>query len=340
MTNRRIVLASRPTGEPVQENFRLEIEELGSPQEGQVLLKTLYLSVDPYMRGRMSDGPSYIPPFELNQPLAGANVSQVLESRVTGFTPGDIVAGFGGWQEYSLIPATGLRKLDPAAAPVSTALGILGMPGMTAWAGLLNIGQPKPGETVVVAAAAGAVGSAVGQIARLKGCRAIGIAGGPAKCASVVKDLGFDACLDHRSPTLAEDLKAACPSGIDVYFENVGGAVFEAVLPLINNFGRVPMCGLIAQYNMTEAPPGPDRTPAVMRAILTKRLTFRGFIVSDFNSQLPEFHREMSAWVREGKIRYHEEIAEGIENAPAAFMSMLKGGNTGKMLVRMTSDHM
>jgi NADPH-dependent curcumin reductase CurA len=334
MTNRRIVLASRPAGEPTQENFRLESEEAPSPGDGQVLLKTLYLSLDPYMRGRMSDAKSYVAPFEIGEPLSGGTVCEVIESKVSEFQPGDVVLGFSGWQEYSIVPAKGLRKIDTSVAPVSTALGILGMPGMTAYMGLLKLGTPKAGETVVVAAASGAVGAAVGQIAKIKGCRAVGIAGGRDKCDYVVKELGFDACVDHRSETLAEHLKAACPDGIDVYFESVGGKVFEAVLPLMKDFGRVPVCGLIAQYNLTELPEGPDQTPKVMRAILAKRLKFQGFIVSDFNADEGEFKRDMAGWVREGKMRYREDIVEGIENAPAAMIGLLKGRNFGKLLVK------
>ncbi|MDQ1471960.1 MAG: NADPH-dependent curcumin reductase, partial [Bryobacterales bacterium] len=242
---------------------------------------------------------------------------------------------FTGWQEYSVVPAQGVRKLDPSAAPVSTALGILGMPGITAYVGLLNIGQPKPGETVVVAAASGAVGSAVGQIAKIKGCRAVGIAGGKAKCDYVVNELGFDACVDHHSASFDADLKAACPSGIDVYFENVGGKVFEAVLPLMNQFGRVPVCGLIAQYNMSELPPGPDKTPLVMRTILARRLTFRGFLVGDYMSQAAEYLRELTAWLREGRLKYREDIVDGLENAPSALIGLLQGKNFGKLVIRL-----
>ena len=339
MTNRRIVLASRPAGEPVEGNFRLETEELAPPADGELLLKTKYLSLDPYMRGRMSDGPSYAAPVEVDAPMTGGSVCEVLESRATEFAAGDMVQAFTGWQEYSVVSPKGLRKLDAAlfsaiGAPVSTALGILGMPGMTAYTGLLNIGQPKPGETVVVAAASGAVGSAVGQIAKIKGCRAVGIAGGAAKCSYVVKELGFDACVDHHSPTLPADLKAACPGGIDVYFENVGGKVFEAVLPLMNEFARVPVCGLISQYNMVELPEGRDRTSLVMRGILTKRITFRGFIVSDYATQAGECFREMSGWLREGRLKYREDVVDGLENAPGAFIGLLEGRNFGKLLIR------
>ncbi len=335
MKQRRIVLASRPVGEPVESDFRLETVEAGTPGNNEVLLKTKYFSLDPYMRGRMNDGPSYVPAIEVDAPMTGGAVCEVMESNADGYAPGDTVLSFTGWQEYAVAPVKGLRKLDPAVAPVSTALGVLGMPGMTAYAGLLNIGQPKAGETVVVGAASGAVGALVGQIAKIKGCRAVGIAGGPAKCAYVVEELGFDACLDHRDGNLRAALKEACPSGIDVYFENIGGKVFEAVLPRMNNFGRIPLCGLIAQYNMTELAPGPDRTASVMRAFLTKRLTVRGFIVGDFASQAGEFQREMAAWVREGRIRYREDVVDGLENAPAAFIGLLEGRNFGKLLVRL-----
>ncbi len=322
-------------GEPVAENFRLETEEVAGAAEGQLLLKTIYLSLDPYMRGRMSDGPSYAAPVEIGAIMTGGTVCEVVESGSPDFAPGDIVQAFSGWQEYSLVPAKGTRKINPSLAPVSTALGVLGMTGMTAYFGLLRLGEPKPGETVVVGAASGAVGSAVGQIAKIKGCRVVGIAGGAVKCDYVVKELGFDVCLDHHSATLKHDLKAACPDGIDVYFENVGGAVFEAVLPLMNNFGRIPVCGLIAGYNATGLPEGPDRSPLLMRSILTKRLRVQGFIVSDFGASAGEFFRDMSEWFRLGRMKYREDVVEGIENAPAAFIGMLQGRNFGKLLIKM-----
>jgi NADPH-dependent curcumin reductase CurA len=242
-----------------------------------------------------------------------------------------------GWQTHALSDGKALTKIDPKIGPVSTAVGVLGMPGMTAYTGLLDIGKPQPGETVVVAAASGAVGSAVGQIAKIKGARVVGIAGGKDKCDYVSKELGFDACLDHRDPGLAAKLKEACPKGIDVYFENVGGAVFEAVFPLLNAFARVPVCGLIAHYNDTEATP-PKWAGAMMRAVLTKRLTIRGFIVSDFAARHADFLRDMSQWVREGKIKYREHVTEGLDNAPDAFMGLLKGANFGKQLVRVGPD--
>jgi len=333
--NRRIVLASRPKGEPRDENFRLESLPVPAPGEGQALLRTLFLSLDPYMRGRMSDGPSYAAPVQIGEVMTARTVSEVVESKSPAVKVGDIVLCDAGWQEYTVADGGKVQKLDPTAAPVSTALGVLGMPGLTAYTGLLNIGQPKPGETVVVAAAAGAVGAVVGQLAKIWGCRAIGIAGGPEKCAYVAKELGFDACLDHRSENLAAELKAACPKGIDVYFENVGGKVFEAVLPLLNPFSRIPVCGMISSYNATELPAGPDQTPVLMRSILTKRLTFRGFIVMDYASQYPDFIRDVGGWIREGKLKYREDVVDGIENTVSAFQGLLKGKNFGKMLVRM-----
>ncbi len=336
--NRRIVLAARPQGEPRDEDFRLEAVDLPLPGEGQVLLRTIYLSLDPYMRGRMNAGPSYAPPVEVGQVMEGGTISVVMESKSPDFVPGDMVLGFTGWQEYAVAAANSLQKLDPARAPVSTALGVMGMPGLTAYTGLLNIGQPKPDETIVVAAASGAVGSVVGQIAKIKGCRAVGIAGGTRKCDFVVNELGFDACVDHHRAPFPQDLKAACPKGVDVYFENVGGRVLNAVLPLMNPFGRVPVCGLIAQYNLAELARGIDRVPVLMGAILVKRLTFRGFIVSDFIAQKDDFERDMIQWLRAGKVKYREDVVEGLENAVAAFQGLLVGRNFGKLLVRLAPD--
>ena len=333
--NRRIVLAARPVGEPTDENFRLEEVNIPAPAEGEAVLRTIYLSLDPYQRGRMNAGPSYAPPVEVGQVMEGGTVSEVVESRVGDLRPGDLVVGYTGWQEYSVMSAKVLRKVDPARAPISTALGVLGMPGMTAYTGLLNIGQPKAGETVVVSSAAGAVGSAVGQIAKIRGCRTVGIAGGPAKCAFVVKELSFDACVDHRDSGFKENVKAACPQGIDVYFENVGGRVFDAVVPLMNFFGRVPVCGLIAHYNATGLSRGPDRLLPLMVSVLVKRLTVRGFIVFDFREQQPEFERDMSQWLREGKVKYREDVVEGLENAVIAFKRLFTGQNFGKLLVRV-----
>jgi NADPH-dependent curcumin reductase len=272
--NRQILLKSRPEGAPSLDNFELTESPVREPGEGEVLTRTLYLSLDPYMRGRMSAAKSYAKPAEVGQPMVGGTVGEIVASRNPKYAVGDIVLGYGGWQEYALSTGAGLRKLDPAVAPVSTALGVLGMPGMTAYVGLLEIGQPKPGETIVVAAASGAVGSVVGQIGKITGCRTVGIAGGAEKCRFVTEELGFDACVDHRAPDFAKQLEAACPNGIDIYFENVGGAVQQTVWPLLNDFARIPVCGLIAQYNATRPMPGPD-----MFSVLRKRLLLRGFIV-------------------------------------------------------------
>jgi NADPH-dependent curcumin reductase CurA len=283
----------------------------------------------------MSDAPSYAKPVGIDEVMEGGTVSEVVASNNENFAKGDIVLGHTGWQTHAISKGAGLRKLDPKLASVSTALGVLGMPGMTAYTGLLEIGQPRAGETVVVSAASGAVGSVVGQIAKIKGARAVGIAGGPDKCRYAKDELGFDDCVDHRASDFAGKLKAACPKGVDVYFENVGGAVFDAVLPLFNPFARIPVCGLIAQYNATELPPGPNRLPLLMRNVLTKRLTIRGFIVTDFAPRFNDFIRDMPQWMKEGRIKYREDIAEGLENAPQTFMGLLKGKNFGKQLVRV-----
>lgn len=335
LTNRKIIMASRPVGAPKASDFRLVEEPAPEPRDGEVLLRTSYLSLDPYMRGRMSAGRSYAKPVEVGDTMVGGTVNEVVASRRPDYAVGDVVLGYAGWQDYAVSGGAELRKLDPSRAPVSTALGILGMPGMTAYTGLLIIGQPKAGETAVVAAASGPVGSAVGQIAKIKGCRTVGIAGGADKCRYLTAELGFDAAIDHRSPTFADDLAMACPKGIDVYFENVGGKVWEAVLPLLNDFARVPVCGLIAHYNDTELPPGPDKTAMLMRNVLTRRLTLRGFIVRDFISHAGEFERDTSTWLREGKIKYREDVVEGLDKAPEAFIGLLQGRNFGKLLVRV-----
>ena len=334
-TARRIVLASRPVGEPKPADFRLEEFPVPQPGAGQLLLKTKWLSLDPYMRGRMSDGPSYAKPVGIDEVMEAGTVSEVAASNNDRYQKGDIVLSRAGWQTHLLSDGSGLRKLDPALAPVSTALGVLGMPGMTAYTGLLEIGQPKAGETVVVSAASGAVGAVVGQIAKIKGARAVGIAGGPAKCKYVKDELGFDDCIDHRDPSFPEKLKGACPTGADVYFENVSGPVWDAVFPLLNTFARIPVCGLISQYSATELPPGPNRTPQLFRAVLTKRLTIRGFIVTDFAARHADFLRDVAQWIKEGRIKYREDIVDELENAPATFMGMLKGKNFGKQLIRV-----
>jgi NADPH-dependent curcumin reductase CurA len=339
ITNRRVLLRSRPVGEPKPTDFELADAPLPQPGEGEILCRTIYLSLDPYMRGRISDRKSYAASVEIGQPIVGGTVSEVVESRDPGFQAGDFVLGYGGWQAYHVARAGaspgpfGPLKLDPGAAPISTALGVLGMPGMTAYVGLLDLGQPKAGETVVVSAAAGAVGSIVGQIARIKGCRAVGVAGAQAKCDHVVKELGFDACVSYRSADLFAALKEACPQGIDVYFDNVGGDVLDAVLRLVNPFARIPLCGLISQYNATELPPGPNWAP-----ILFNRLTVRGFIVSDHVNRMSAFLGDCARWVREGRLKYREDIVEGLDNAPRAFIGLLRGENLGKLIVRVGPD--
>ena len=335
--NRQIVLASRPSGKPESANFRLDETAIPVPEDGQVLCKTIYLSLDPYMRGRMNAGKSYAPPVEIDEVMGAGTVGQVIESNNSKFNAGDFVFGYGGWQEFWVQNGTELKKVDPQLAPISTATGVLGMPGVTAYTGLLNIGKPKKGETVVVAAASGAVGSVVGQIARLKGARAVGIAGSAEKCKYVTEELGFDACVNHNSPEFAEALKVACADGIDVYFENVGGKVFETVSPLFNDFARIPVCGIISAYNATELPPGPNLTPLLMRDILVKRLTFRGFIVWDYASQEKEALTELANWIKEGKLHYREDIVDGLENAPEAFIGLLEGKNFGKLVIRVSS---
>ena len=335
--NQRIVLASRPEGEPKDSDFRLERGPMPAPGPGQALVRTVWLSLDPYMRGRMSDAPSYVPPVPVGGVMSGGTVGEVVESRADGLKPGDLVEGYNGWQGYAAVDAAGLRRMEQGALPASTALGVLGMPGMTAYCGLINIGQPKSGETVVVAAASGPVGSMVGQIAKLRGARAVGIAGGAEKC-GYVRSIGFDDCIDHRGPDLPDRLKQACPNGIDVYFENVGGAVWDAVFPLLNPFARVPVCGLISQYNQTAPSAGPDRQAGLMRAVLTKRLAIRGFIVTDFANQQADFLRDATAWVESGQVKYREDVVDGLERAPSAFIGMLQGKNFGKMLVRVGPD--
>jgi NADPH-dependent curcumin reductase len=337
--NRQVLLASRPTGEPTLDNFEIRETEIPDAQPGQMLLRAIYLSLDPYMRGRMNAGESYAPPVEIGELMDGRTIAEVVSSDLAGYEAGELVFNpMHGWQTYALSDGKGVHKVDPSAGPPSYALGVLGMPGLTAYTGLENIGRPQEGETLVVAAASGAVGSVVGQIGRIRKCRVVGIAGGAAKCQYVTQELGFDECLDRHEPNLEERLKAACPRGIDVYFENVGGQVFEAVLPLLNNFARIPVCGLIAHYNAAGPEQGTDRLPLLMQQILTKRLTFRGFIVGDFASQLPEFLADMGQWVHEGQIKYKEDITEGLENAPRELIGLLRGENFGKKIIRVSPD--
>ena len=335
-TNRQLVLASRPKGAPTKDTLRLVEAEIPTAGAGQMLLRTEYLSLDPYMRGRMSDAPSYAEPVKIDEVMVGGTVAQVVTSDVDGFSPGDWVLSFSGWQDYALSDGTAVTNLGKSPAQPSWALGIMGMPGFTAWAGLTQIGAPKPGETIAVAAATGPVGATVGQIGKILGCRVIGIAGGAEKCAYAVAELGFDACIDHKAPDFAEQLAKASPDGIDVYFENVGGKVLDGVIPLLNPNARVPVCGLVSQYNATKLPDGPDRMNWLMGQILRKKIKMQGFIIfDDFAHLYPEFAKEMMAWIAGGKIKYREEMIEGLENAPEAFIGLLNGDNFGKRVIRV-----
>ena len=334
----QVQLAARPVGDPKDSDFAIVPVELPDPRDGEMLCRVIYHSLDPYMRGRMDDAKSYAKPVALGDVMEAGTVSEVVQSRNPDFGEGDIVLSRFGWQTHAVSDGRGVQRVDRNLAPISTALGILGMPGMTAYVGFLDIGEPKPGETVVVAAASGAVGALVGQIARIKGCRVVGIAGAREKCDYVVNELGFDACLSHRDAGLADALAAACPDGIDIYFENVGGAVFDAVFPLLNPFARIPVCGLISRYSHVGGFPGPNELPRLMRSVLTNRLKFQGFIITDRWNRFPEFLSDMSGWIRSGDIRYREDFVDGIHNAPEAFMGLLKGRNFGKLIVRVSED--
>jgi NADPH-dependent curcumin reductase len=334
--NRRIVLAERPRAAATLSSFRLEQAPIPELRPGEVLLRTLWLSLDPYMRGRMSDAPSYAAPVAIGGVMTGQTIARVEASLAAGYAAGDLVLAPGGWQEYSVSPAAELTRIPPGTKHVSWALGILGMTGFTAYMGLLDIGKPKAGETLVVAAATGAVGSIVGQIAKLKGCRVVGIAGGAEKCSWAVDELGFDACIDHRAPDLAQHLSAACPKGIDIYFENVGGKIFRAVVPLLNAHARIPVCGLIAHYSADAKPAEGDWAQTLMRTILVKRITMRGFIIyDDYGGRFGEFSASIQAWLDGGRIKYREDIVHGLERAPQAFLGLLEGRNFGKLLVRV-----
>ncbi|HHF0542565.1 NADP-dependent oxidoreductase [Vibrio alginolyticus] len=336
-TNRRIVLASRPHGAPTQENFRLEEVTKPTPREGEMLLRTVYLSLDPYMRGRMSDAESYADPVAIDDVMVGGTVCQVETSNHPDYEAGEWVLAYTvGWQDYAISTGEMVIKLGKEPQNPSYALGVAGMPGFTAYMGLLDIGQPKPGETIVVAAATGPVGATVGQIGKIKGCRVVGIAGGEEKCRYAKEVLGFDECIDHKAEDFAEQLKNACDKGIDVYFENVGGKVFEAVLPLLNTNARIPLCGLISQYNATELPEGTDHLPLLMGKLLTKRIKVQGFIIfDDYGHRYGEFAQDINQWLAEGKIQYREHLVQGLDNAPEAFIGLLEGKNFGKLVVQI-----
>lgn len=334
-TNRQIVLASRPVGAPTADNFALKQSDIPTPAQGEMLLRSVYLSLDPYMRGRMSDAKSYAEPVGIDEVMVGGTVCQVEASNHAEFEVGEWVLAYTGWQDYAISNGDGLIKLGKQPSHPSYALGVMGMPGFTAYMGLLDIGQPKEGDTLVVAAATGAVGSMVGQIGKLKGCRVIGIAGGEEKCQFAKETLGFDECIDHKAADFAEQLAKVCHNGIDIYFENVGGKVFDAVMPLLNTGARVPLCGLISQYNATSLPEGPDRMSMLMAQLLIKRIKMQGFIIfDDYGHRYGEFAADMSQWLAQGKIHYREHLVQGLENAPDAFIGLLEGKNFGKMVVQ------
>ncbi|HAS6166600.1 TPA: NADP-dependent oxidoreductase [Vibrio vulnificus] len=334
-TNRQIVLASRPVGAPTAENFALTQSDIPTPAQGEMLLRSVYLSLDPYMRGRMSDAKSYAEPVGIDEVMVGGTVCQVEASNHAEFEVGEWVLAYTGWQDYAISNGEGLIKLGKQPSHPSYALGVMGMPGFTAYMGLLDIGQPKEGDTLVVAAATGAVGSMVGQIGKLKGCRVIGIAGGEEKCQFAKETLGFDECIDHKAADFAEQLAKVCHNGIDIYFENVGGKVFDAVMPLLNTGARIPLCGLISQYNATSLPEGPDRMSMLMAQLLIKRIKMQGFIIfDDYGHRYGEFAADMTQWLTQGKIHYREHLVQGLENAPDAFIGLLEGKNFGKMVVQ------
>ena len=334
-TARTIQLVHRPAGAPQPADFRIADVPLRDPGPGEVLLQMEWLSLDPYMRGRMSDARSYAAPTALGDPPPCEAVARVLQSNDPSLHPGDQVLVYDAWRDHTVVKAAACRKLDPAQAPVEAWLGILGMPGLTAWAGLAHIGKPKSGETLVVGAATGAVGSVVGQIARLRGLRVVGVAGGAEKCRYATETLGFDVCLDRHQPDLAGRMALACPNGVDIYFELTGGDVLAAVLPLLNPFARIPVCGTIATYNATTAPEGPDRLPQLMRLVLTRSLTVRGFIVSEFDADRSAFQTEMAAWLLSGEVVHRQDISDGLDSMVPAFIGMLEGRNFGKTLIRL-----
>ncbi len=333
--NRKLVLAARPRGLPRESDFGLVEEPLPDPGEGEVLVRGIYLSLDPYMRGRMNDAPSYAPPVEVGEVMVGGVVGEVVRSNSADVAVGDIVEARLGWQEYAVSEAADLRKIERQAAPISTALGILGMPGLTAYFGLLDIGRPQPGGTVVVSAAAGAVGAVVGQIAKLKGCRAVGIAGSDAKVDYVTRELGFDAGINYKTaPDLDAALDEACPDGVDIYFDNVGGAVTDAVLSHLALRARILICGQISQYNLEK----PELGPRNLRFLLVNRARMEGFLVFDYASRYGEGLAQLTAWLRAGELKYKEDIEEGIEAAPRAFLKLFSGENFGKQLIKLGDE--
>jgi NADPH:quinone reductase len=332
--NRQITLAARPSGFPKESDFKLVESPLPVPGPGQFLVRTIYLSVDPYMRGRMNDRPSYAPPVGLGEVMTGGIVGQVVQSNHEKFPPGAFVEGRLGWQDFAVSDGTGVRIVDPQLAPLSAYLGVLGMPGLTAYFGLLDIGQPQPGQTVLVSAAAGAVGSIVGQIARLKGCRAVGVAGTEEKVRLITSEFGFDAAFNYRGITnYVAKLREVCPEGIDVYFDNVGGELTDAVFQVMNVHARICVCGQISQYNLDE----PSLGPRLLWKMIEKRAKVQGFLVLDYAARYKEGAAQLAEWVRSGKLRYRETIVQGLENAPRAFLGMLQGQNIGKQIVQVAT---
>ncbi len=335
LTNLQIQLAARPIGFPKLTDFQAVETANPVPAEGELLLETLWLSVDPYMRGRMSDAKSYAEPVKLGEVMVGGTVNRVVESKADGFKAGDIVAGFSGWQRYAIANPKQLRKLDPTLAPISTALGVVGMPGLTAYFGLLDVCDPKAGETVVVSGAAGAVGSIVGQIAKIKGCRVVGIAGTNDKVKWLVEEMGFDAAYNYKdTPNHLAKLRQLCPNGIDVYFDNVGGVITDAAMIHMNVHARVAICGQISQYNLEQ----PEMGPRMLGMLIVKRAKVQGLLVTDYMARWGEGTKELGGWLKSGKLKYEETIVDGLEKAPEAFLAMLRGENTGKMLVRVEGN--
>ncbi|MED1740178.1 NADP-dependent oxidoreductase [Bacillus swezeyi] len=335
MLQKQIELARRPQGIPVMEDFRIKETEIPEAKDGEVLVKTLYVSVDPYMRGRMQDAKSYVEPFPLDEVITGGVIGEIISSKGDKLQKGDIVVGNLGWQEYSAVPETNLQKIDPSLAPVTAYLGILGMTGLTAYFGLLDIGRPKAGETVVVSGAAGAVGSAVGQIAKIKGARVVGIAGSDEKTAYLKEQLGFDETINYKTTeNIALALEKACPNGVDVYFDNVGGSISDAVLTLINKFARIPVCGAISSYNAESAKD--DMGPRVQTALIKSSALMKGFVVNDYRDRFPEGAKQLAEWLKSGRIQYEETITEDFERIPEAFLGLFKGKNLGKQLIKVS----
>ncbi|MGF7047263.1 NADPH-dependent curcumin reductase CurA [Paenibacillus sp. DS2015] len=331
--NRQVLLASRPTGMPTKKDFEFRDIPVAEAQEGQVIVRTLYLSVDPYMRGRMNDSKSYIPPYNLNEVIAGGIVGEIVESKTNLFQAGDKIIGMLGWQLYNTVDAKTVRKIDESMAPVSAYLSVLGLTGLTAYFGLLDIGQPKKGETVVVSGAAGAVGMLVGQIAKIKGARVVGIAGTDKKCDYLKNELGFDAAINYKTTkNLDQDLEQACPNGVDVYFDNVGGAISDAVMNLLNDHARIPLCGAISSYNSTDDNMG----PRIQSKLIKTRSLIKGFVLSDYADRQSEGLQELGIWLSEGKLKYEETIVDGFDNVIVAFLQLFQGTNLGKMLVKVS----